>query len=77
MHLGMLAFLWLLDLVGSHIIFKNNVHRERLKESQCINKSLSGLGDVICTLTTKISRILYKNSKLTHLLQNSLEGDSK
>ena len=35
--------LWLVDLAGSERIAKTNVHGERLKEAQFINKSLSAL----------------------------------
>ncbi|CAA0808454.1 Di-glucose binding protein with Kinesin motor domain [Striga hermonthica] len=69
--------LWLVDLAGSERIAKTEVQGERLKETQNINRSLSALGDVISALATRSPHIPFRNSRLTHLLQDSLGGDSK
>jgi len=71
------AKLWLVDLAGSERVGKSEAKGERLKEAQFINKSLSSLGDCIYALSTKSNHIPYRNSKLTHMLADSLGGDSK
>ncbi|KZP01709.1 kinesin-domain-containing protein [Calocera viscosa TUFC12733] len=73
----------LVDLAGSERLATSGAanDKDRLKETQAINKSLSALGDVIAALGEKSAaekgHVPYRNSKLTYLLQNSLSGNSK
>ncbi|KAI9464465.1 P-loop containing nucleoside triphosphate hydrolase protein [Lactarius psammicola] len=73
----------LVDLAGSERLNASGAgkNKDRLRETQNINKSLSALGDVIAALGEKSDKsdkhIPYRNSKLTYLLQNSLSGNSK
>lgn len=67
----------LVDLAGSERLAKSGVTGDRAKEAISINKSLSALGDVINARATKSSHTPFRNSTLTHLLQESLSGDSK
>ena len=62
----------LVDLAGSerlNVSFANGAEKERVKETQSINKSLSALGDVIAALGEKGEKgsdkhIPYRNSKV-------------
>lgn len=72
----------LVDLAGSERIGSSHATGARLKETQAINKSLSCLGDVIYSIARKLNNgqnnhVPYRNSKLTYLLKNSLQGNSK
>ncbi|XP_061560144.1 kinesin-like protein KIFC3 isoform X2 [Phycodurus eques] len=67
----------LVDLAGSERLRKSGAEGGRLREAQHINKSLSALGDVINALRCKHAHVPFRNSRLTFLLQDSLQGDSK
>ena len=67
----------LVDLAGSERLKLSGAEGERMRETQNINRSLSCLGDVIEALGEKRTHVPYRNSRLTHLLQSSLGGNSK
>ncbi|GFY57333.1 carboxy-terminal kinesin 2 [Trichonephila inaurata madagascariensis] len=67
----------LVDLAGSERIKDSGSAGDRLTEAKAINKSLSNLGKVIMSLSKKENHVPYRDSKLTHLLANSLGGNSK
>ena len=83
----------LVDLAGSERLALSGAEGGTLLETQNINLSLTALGDVLSALsrnthaspTSKAGRrgsstvvpVPYRNSKLTHLLKDSLGGNSK
>ncbi|KAJ3515071.1 hypothetical protein NLJ89_g1995 [Agrocybe chaxingu] len=66
----------LVDLAGSENNKLTGNDPARMAESAAINKSLSVLGQVVHALNQGASRIPYRNSKLTRLLQDALGGTS-
>lgn len=50
----------------------SGVQGAALREASFINRSLSALSDVLVALAEHHSHIPYRNSKLTHLLQDSI-----
>ena len=52
---------------------------ERLEEAKHINRSLAALGDVMAALAARApgGHIPFRNSKLTALLADSLQGQAK
>uniref|UniRef100_A0A8C5QQY6 Kinesin-like protein n=1 Tax=Leptobrachium leishanense TaxID=445787 RepID=A0A8C5QQY6_9ANUR len=69
--------LYLVDLAGSERVSRSGAAGERLREAQCINRSLSALGDVFSALRSYQGYVPYRNSKLTYLLQEPLSRDGK
>ena len=66
------AKLSIVDLAGSEDNRVTGNQGVRLKESSAINTSLHVLGKVVDALVTHKSRIPYRDSKLTRLLQVSV-----
>lgn len=69
--------LTLVDLAGSEQVNRTGAEGMTLREAQYINKSLSGLGNVISSLCQRKSHIPYRDSKLTHLLSDSFGGNTR
>ena len=75
------AKLCLIDLAGSERASATNNKGDRLNEAANINKSLLALANCINALAensgsnTKRLNVKYRDSKLTHLLKSSLEGN--
>ncbi|EGZ07089.1 hypothetical protein PHYSODRAFT_550823 [Phytophthora sojae] len=67
----------LVDLAGSERLSKTaDTPAITVRESQHINKSLAAVGDVLAALLAKEKHIPFRNTKLTHLLQDSLSGST-
>jgi len=73
----------IIDLAGSERCKETGAEGQRLKEAGSINKSLSCLGQLInkladsCSSKKQIGFLHYRDSKLTHLLKDSLGGNAK
>ena len=81
-HNGCHSKLNLVDLAGSENVNKSGVSGIGLSEAKNINRSLASLGDVIHGLLEAKKggtphHVPFRNSKLTMLLKDSLEGNSK
>ena len=67
----------IIDLAGSERQNKTGVIGERVREAGAINKSLLNLSIVIRDIINNKKQIPYRDSKLTHLLRDSLGGNAK
>ena len=66
----------LVDLAGSERFPEQEVGSDRISELTSINSSLSALATVVASLTDRHkTHIPYRDSKLTHILQDSLGGN--
>ncbi|XP_048343127.1 kinesin-like protein KIF25 isoform X2 [Sphaerodactylus townsendi] len=73
-HKQMRTKLQLVDLAGSECVGMSGVTGAVLRETSFINRSLSALADVLGAISEHCPHVPYRNSKLTHLLQDSI-GD--
>ncbi|XP_027918894.1 kinesin-like protein KIN-14B isoform X2 [Vigna unguiculata] len=69
--------LYMVDLAGSEGLITEDDSGDRVTDLLHVMKSLSVLGDVLSSLTSKKDIIPYENSVLTKLLADSLGGSSK
>merc|ERR1719300_236163 len=64
----------LVDLAGSESVRKTQASGERLAEANNINRGLLALGNCISDICTGKGHIPFRNSTLTKVLKDSLEG---
>ncbi|KAK7346054.1 hypothetical protein VNO80_20567 [Phaseolus coccineus] len=69
--------LYLVDLAGSEGLITEDDSGDHVTDLLHVMKSLSALGDVLSSLTSKKDIVPYENSVLTKLLADSLGGSSK
>ncbi|CAL9133573.1 unnamed protein product [Musa textilis] len=67
----------LVDLPGSEILLVKDASGDHLTNFLHVSKSLSALGDVLTSLTTKKETVPYENSRMTQILADSMGGGSK
>ena len=70
----------IIDLAGNERVDTSGVSGTALLEAQAINLSLTALSNVLMALSTPNSELWlvpYRNSKLTHLLKDSLGGNAR
>jgi kinesin family protein 5 len=67
----------LVDLAGSERVNRSGATGLTLTEAKNINQSLSCLGNCILALTKKTPHVPYRESKLTHILKESIGGNCK
>nr|CAD1826270.1 unnamed protein product [Ananas comosus var. bracteatus] len=67
----------LVDLPGSECLLVEDASRDHVTDFLHVSKSLSALGDVLSSLTSKKEIVPYENSRMTQILADSLGGGSK
>ncbi|CAK9158054.1 unnamed protein product [Ilex paraguariensis] len=67
----------LIDLAGNETLAVEDDSGERATDLLHVMRSLSALGDVLASLTSKKDTVPYENSMLTKVLADSLGGSSK
>ncbi|ONK74202.1 uncharacterized protein A4U43_C03F3850 [Asparagus officinalis] len=67
----------LVDLPGSECLLVEDATGDCVKDFLHVSKSLSALGDVLSSLTSKKETIPYENSRLMTILSDSLGDSSK
>ncbi|KAI8096574.1 P-loop containing nucleoside triphosphate hydrolase protein [Halteromyces radiatus] len=66
----------LIDLAGSEDNRKSGNGKARMTESAAINKSLFVLGQVVEAINNGMTRVPYRDSKMTRILQSTLGGSA-